>query len=171
MVLRLQPAAGAAFFRSYSLSGPIPTERYRISVKMEPNGAAGDYLREHVRVGARFRPNRSGFVPPAFFHEPRLRARILAASFWFPPQFFSSTWPISAVSMTVRYNLAATCMQKETFRRPLSVPEFALQNRCSRAGRELDEPARQRHCGTVRRFAMMVQKVVQRRGIERQFSR
>ena len=39
------------FFRSYSLSGPASTERYRISVKIEPNGAAGSYLREHVRVG------------------------------------------------------------------------------------------------------------------------
>jgi ferredoxin-NADP reductase len=38
-------------FRSYSLSGPASTERYRISVKIEPNGAGGSYLREHVRVG------------------------------------------------------------------------------------------------------------------------
>src|SRR5262249_40520060 len=38
-------------FRSYSLSGPLSTERYRISVKIEPNGAAGTYLQEHVRVG------------------------------------------------------------------------------------------------------------------------
>jgi ferredoxin-NADP reductase/MOSC domain-containing protein YiiM/ferredoxin len=52
VVLRLQPtAAGPPLFRSYSLSGPASTERYRISVKIEPNGAAGGYLREHVRVG------------------------------------------------------------------------------------------------------------------------
>ena len=52
VVLRLQPAAGGPpLFRSYSLSGPPSTERYRISVKIEPNGAAGTYLREHVRVG------------------------------------------------------------------------------------------------------------------------
>jgi ferredoxin-NADP reductase len=38
-------------FRSYSLSGPLSTERYRISVKIEPDGAAGSYLREHVQVG------------------------------------------------------------------------------------------------------------------------
>jgi ferredoxin-NADP reductase len=38
-------------FRSYSLSGPVSTERYRISVKVEPNGPAGTYLQEHVRVG------------------------------------------------------------------------------------------------------------------------
>jgi ferredoxin-NADP reductase/MOSC domain-containing protein YiiM len=52
VVVRLQPAAGGPpLFRSYSLSGPLSTERYRISVKIEPNGAAGTYLREHVRVG------------------------------------------------------------------------------------------------------------------------
>ena len=52
VVLRLQRAAGGPpLFRSYSLSGPLSTERYRISVKIEPNGAAGTYLREHVRVG------------------------------------------------------------------------------------------------------------------------
>jgi ferredoxin-NADP reductase/MOSC domain-containing protein YiiM len=52
IVLRLRPAVGGPpLFRSYSLSGPLSTERYRISVKVEPNGAAGTYLREHVRVG------------------------------------------------------------------------------------------------------------------------
>ena len=51
VVLRLQPSAGAPFFRSYSLSGPVSTQRYRISVKIEPNGAGGTYLNEHVRVG------------------------------------------------------------------------------------------------------------------------
>src|SRR5262245_6371253 len=52
LVLRLQRTAGRPpLFRSYSLSGPLSTERYRISVKIEPNGAAGTYLREHVRVG------------------------------------------------------------------------------------------------------------------------
>ncbi len=38
-------------FRSYSLSGPPSAERYRISVKIEQNGAAGSYLRAHARVG------------------------------------------------------------------------------------------------------------------------
>jgi hypothetical protein len=52
VVLRLQRTTGGPpLFRSYSLSGPPSTERYRISVKIEPNGAAGTYLREHVRVG------------------------------------------------------------------------------------------------------------------------
>ena len=54
VVLRLKPAAGGpTLFRSYSLSGPLSTERYRISVKIEPNGAAGNYLREHLRVSDR----------------------------------------------------------------------------------------------------------------------
>lgn len=54
VVVRLKPTAGgAAFFRSYSLSGPLSTERYRISVKIEPDGAAGKYLHEHLRAGDR----------------------------------------------------------------------------------------------------------------------
>jgi len=52
VVLRLQRTTGGPpLFRSYSLSGPLSTERYRISVKVELNGAAGTYLRDHVRVG------------------------------------------------------------------------------------------------------------------------
>ena len=52
VVLHLQPTGdGPPLFRSYSLSGPPSAERYRISVKIEPNGAAGNYLREHIRVG------------------------------------------------------------------------------------------------------------------------
>lgn len=52
VVLRLRPTTGGGpLFRSYSLSGPHSTERYRISVKIEPNGVAGAYLREHLRVG------------------------------------------------------------------------------------------------------------------------
>jgi ferredoxin-NADP reductase len=52
VVLRLpRPNGGAPLFRSYSLSGAASTERYRISVKVEPNGAAGTYLQKHVRVG------------------------------------------------------------------------------------------------------------------------
>jgi MOSC domain-containing protein YiiM/ferredoxin-NADP reductase/ferredoxin len=51
VVLRLRrPAGGPPLIRSYSLSGPVSTECYRISLKIEPNGAAGPYLREHVRV-------------------------------------------------------------------------------------------------------------------------
>jgi MOSC domain-containing protein YiiM/ferredoxin-NADP reductase len=54
VVVRLRPTTGGpAFFRSFSLSGPLSTERYRISVKIEPNGAAGKYLSEHLAVGDR----------------------------------------------------------------------------------------------------------------------
>ena len=52
VVLRLtRTTGGMALFRSFSLSGPLSAERYRISVKIEPNGVAGTYLRERVRVG------------------------------------------------------------------------------------------------------------------------
>ena len=52
VVLRLRRTGGSPpLLRSYSLSGPLSTDRYRISVKIEPNGAAGTYLREHVRLG------------------------------------------------------------------------------------------------------------------------
>jgi ferredoxin-NADP reductase len=52
VVLRLRQTPGSPpLFRSYSLSGPPSTERYRISVKLEPNGAAGTHLHKHVRVG------------------------------------------------------------------------------------------------------------------------
>jgi ferredoxin-NADP reductase/MOSC domain-containing protein YiiM len=51
VVVRLHVVAGAPpLFRSYSLSGPPSTERYRISVKIEPKGVAGGYFREHLRV-------------------------------------------------------------------------------------------------------------------------
>jgi ferredoxin-NADP reductase/MOSC domain-containing protein YiiM len=52
VVLRLQQTAGGPpLFRCYSLSGAPSAERCRISVKIEPNGAAGTYLRDHIRVG------------------------------------------------------------------------------------------------------------------------
>jgi ferredoxin-NADP reductase/MOSC domain-containing protein YiiM len=55
VVLRLQRSARSdddrPLFRSYSVSGPPSTERYRISVKIEPNGVAGAYLRDHVGRG------------------------------------------------------------------------------------------------------------------------
>jgi ferredoxin-NADP reductase/MOSC domain-containing protein YiiM len=52
VVLRLRPTSdGPPLFRSYSLSGPVSTGLYRISVKIEPNGAAGTFLRERVRAG------------------------------------------------------------------------------------------------------------------------
>jgi ferredoxin-NADP reductase/MOSC domain-containing protein YiiM len=52
VVLRLRPVVGgSAIFRSYSLSSSPSAQRYRISVKVEPNGVAGEYLRAHARVG------------------------------------------------------------------------------------------------------------------------
>jgi ferredoxin-NADP reductase/MOSC domain-containing protein YiiM/ferredoxin len=51
VILRLRPTSdGRPLFRSYSLSGVPSTGRWRISVKIEPAGAAGPYLRDHVRV-------------------------------------------------------------------------------------------------------------------------
>lgn len=51
VVVRLQPSAGGPrLYRSYSLSGPLSARQYRISVKVEPNGLAGTYLRDHLRV-------------------------------------------------------------------------------------------------------------------------
>jgi MOSC domain-containing protein YiiM/ferredoxin-NADP reductase len=51
VVLRLRRTAGGPpLFRSYSLSGPLSTEYYRVSVKIEPNGAAGTHLRERAQV-------------------------------------------------------------------------------------------------------------------------
>jgi MOSC domain-containing protein YiiM/ferredoxin-NADP reductase len=51
VVLRLQRNSNVPLLRSYSLSGPLSTERYRISVKIEPNGAAGRHLQQQVRIG------------------------------------------------------------------------------------------------------------------------
>ncbi len=52
VVLRLRPRPdGPLLFRSYSLSGPLSDERYRVSIKVEPNGAAGSYLNSRVRTG------------------------------------------------------------------------------------------------------------------------
>ena len=52
VVLRLpRPAGAPPLFRSYSLSGAASTERYRIGVGIEPNGAAGTYLKTHVHAG------------------------------------------------------------------------------------------------------------------------
>jgi len=52
VALRVQRNPGSPpLLRSYSLSGPPSTEFYRISIKIEPNGVAGNYLRERVHVG------------------------------------------------------------------------------------------------------------------------
>ena len=52
VVLRLRPGLNAPpLFRSYSLSGPLSDAQYRVSVKVEPNGAAGTYLSSKVGPG------------------------------------------------------------------------------------------------------------------------
>jgi ferredoxin-NADP reductase len=52
IVLRLRTAPEEpALLRSYSLSGAPSTDRYRISVKREPHGAAGAYIEARVRTG------------------------------------------------------------------------------------------------------------------------
>jgi ferredoxin-NADP reductase len=52
IVLRLKPAPDApALLRSYSLSGEPNERRWRISIKREPNGAAGTYVEARVQVG------------------------------------------------------------------------------------------------------------------------
>jgi ferredoxin-NADP reductase/MOSC domain-containing protein YiiM len=52
LTLRLRTEAGGrALLRNYSLSGPPGADRYRISVKREPRGAASGFLHERLRVG------------------------------------------------------------------------------------------------------------------------
>ena len=52
VVLRLRTRQDVApLVRSYSLSGPASDEQYRVSVKVEPNGAAGTYLSSSARAG------------------------------------------------------------------------------------------------------------------------
>jgi ferredoxin-NADP reductase len=52
IALRLRPSPDApVLLRSYSLSGEPSAERYRISVKREPHGAAGTYIDTRVQAG------------------------------------------------------------------------------------------------------------------------
>jgi ferredoxin-NADP reductase/MOSC domain-containing protein YiiM len=52
VVVRFDRKDGAPpLFRSYSLSGAPSTERYRISVKLEPHGQGSRYVHENLRVG------------------------------------------------------------------------------------------------------------------------
>jgi ferredoxin-NADP reductase/MOSC domain-containing protein YiiM len=52
IVLRLRPRPDeSALLRSYSLSGAPSEDRYRISVKREPHGAAGAYIGTRVQAG------------------------------------------------------------------------------------------------------------------------
>jgi ferredoxin-NADP reductase/MOSC domain-containing protein YiiM len=66
VAVRLRPSADSPpLFRSYSLSGPVSTQRYRISVKVEPHGTAGTWRHDHSAVGdgLAVRSPRGGFVP------------------------------------------------------------------------------------------------------------
>jgi ferredoxin-NADP reductase/MOSC domain-containing protein YiiM len=52
IVLRLRPAPDSpALLRSYSLSDEPRDDRYRLSIKREPHGAAGAYVETQVRTG------------------------------------------------------------------------------------------------------------------------
>jgi MOSC domain-containing protein YiiM/ferredoxin-NADP reductase len=52
IVLRLRPRLDeSALLRSYSLSGATTEDRYRISIKREPQGAAGAYIDTRVQAG------------------------------------------------------------------------------------------------------------------------
>src|SRR5262249_51781878 len=52
IVLRLRPEPQSPpLYRSYSLSDLPSSDRYRISVKIEPHGAAGTYLSTRVHAG------------------------------------------------------------------------------------------------------------------------
>ncbi|WP_366916524.1 MOSC and FAD-binding oxidoreductase domain-containing protein [Streptomyces sp.] len=52
LTVKVRPEGGVPpLIRSYSLSGEPGTGAYRISVKVEPHGAASNELRAHIRVG------------------------------------------------------------------------------------------------------------------------
>jgi ferredoxin-NADP reductase len=65
IVLRLKSTPDApALLRSYSLSGEPAAERYRVSVKREPHGAASAYIDDRLQVGDTVEASaaRGGFV-------------------------------------------------------------------------------------------------------------
>lgn len=51
VVLRLEPAAGPALMRSYSLSGEPGASYYRLSVKREAHGTAGAFIDDKLQTG------------------------------------------------------------------------------------------------------------------------
>jgi ferredoxin-NADP reductase/MOSC domain-containing protein YiiM len=52
IVVRLRPQPeGPLLLRSYSLSGAPGAERYRLGIKQEPQGAAGNYLATRLKAG------------------------------------------------------------------------------------------------------------------------
>jgi MOSC domain-containing protein YiiM/ferredoxin-NADP reductase len=51
VVLRLASASGKALVRSYSLSGAADALQYRVSIKLEPGGAASNFLDHDLQAG------------------------------------------------------------------------------------------------------------------------
>ena len=52
IILRMQPKPkGPVLLRNYSLSDLPSADHYRVSIKLEVNGAASTYLHNQVRVG------------------------------------------------------------------------------------------------------------------------
>ena len=52
VILRMQPKPdGPVLLRNYSLSDLPSADHYRVSIKLEPNGAASTYLHHQVKVG------------------------------------------------------------------------------------------------------------------------
>ena len=52
IILRIQPKPNSpVLLRNYSLSNLPSANHYRVSIKLEVNGAASTYLRNQVRVG------------------------------------------------------------------------------------------------------------------------
>jgi ferredoxin-NADP reductase/MOSC domain-containing protein YiiM len=102
IVLRLRPEpSGPPLYRSYSLSGPPSDERYRVSVKIEPQGRAGSYLKSRVRVGSVLDASapRGGFVLGAGEGPVALLSAGIGAT------------PVLAML----YSLAATASRREVF--------------------------------------------------------
>jgi ferredoxin-NADP reductase/MOSC domain-containing protein YiiM/ferredoxin len=65
VVVRLYPnPEGPPLLRSYSLSGPPGSECYRLGIKLEPRGLAGDYITSRLKIGDILQVSapRGGFV-------------------------------------------------------------------------------------------------------------
>src|SRR5260370_41176400 len=65
VVLRLRPQADAPpILRSYSLSDMLDADRYRVTIKEEPNGTASIYVSTQLRTGdvLDFSPPRGAFT-------------------------------------------------------------------------------------------------------------
>jgi ferredoxin-NADP reductase/MOSC domain-containing protein YiiM/ferredoxin len=78
VVVRMRPdPEGPALVRSYSLSGMPDAERYRLSIKCEPGGAAGTYIDRGLEVGDTLEVSapRGSFTPA-----PGKRALVLASA-------------------------------------------------------------------------------------------